>query len=96
MKKGISDLSNIDENEKWLLISENDLFKEYKYYEISNYGRFKYKIQSKYKITIGASTADGYKVVRLKANENRFSTTIHRLVAILYLPNPENKKYVNH
>lgn len=95
-KKGISDLSNIDDNEEWVLISENELFKDYKYYEISNYGRLKYKIQSKYKITIGATSNDGYKTVRLKANGNTFSTSIHRLVALLFIPNHENKPYVNH
>jgi hypothetical protein len=95
-KKGISDLSNIDENEKWVLISENELFKDYKHYEISNYGRFKYKIQSKYKITLGSMSADGYKSVTLSANGIKFSTSIHRLVAILFIPNLENKSYVNH
>jgi hypothetical protein len=95
-KKGISDLFNIDENEKWKLISENESFKDYKYYEISNYGRLKYKIQSKYKITLGATSADGYKIIRLNTDGNIFLTTIHRLVAILFIPNPENKSYVNH
>lgn len=95
-KKGISDLSNIDENEKWKLISENESFKDYKYYEISNYGRLKYKIQSKYKITLGSKSADGYRRASLTGNNNKLSTGIHRLVALLFIPNPENKSYVNH
>mgnify|MGYP003705812295 CR=1 FL=1 len=96
-KKGISDLSDIDENEKWKLISVNELFKDYEYYEISNYGRLKYKIQSKYKITMGSKSSDGYRMARLKGNSNnKFSTSIHRLVAILFIPKPENKSYVNH
>lgn len=38
-------------------------------------------------------TADGYKVVGVG---NRKSERVHRLVAMVYIPNPENKPEVNH
>jgi hypothetical protein len=56
----------------------------------------KYKIQSKYKITLGSKSSDGYRIIRLNAKNNTFSTTIHRLVALLFISNLENKSYVNH
>ena len=39
---------------------------------------------------------DGYKQVSLSNNIGRKNITIHRLVAIHYIPNPENKKEVDH
>lgn len=38
----------------------------------------------------------GYNVVTLSKNGIRKTYTIHRLVALTYLPNPENKPTVNH
>ena len=40
------------------------------------------------------NTTKGYKDVRLKRNE--FSKLIHRLVAKTFIPNPENKEFINH
>jgi hypothetical protein len=95
-KKGINDLSVIDENEKWKLIKIHENFKDFDNYEISNYGRMKYKIQSKYKITLGSKSCDGYRQIKLKAKNKIVSISIHRLVALLFISNPENKSYVNH
>lgn len=38
----------------------------------------------------------GYYCVKLHQHGKRLSTTIHRLVAISYIDNPENKSQVNH
>jgi hypothetical protein len=39
----------------------------------------------------------GYLFIRLRNNEKKtINKTIHRLVAIHYIPNPENKKEVDH
>lgn len=38
----------------------------------------------------------GYLQVSLSFNKKRFHTGVHRLVAIAFIPNPENKPEVNH
>lgn len=35
---------------------------------------------------------DGYKVIKIKGKEYK----VHRIVAMAYIPNPENKPQVNH
>lgn len=39
---------------------------------------------------------DGYLVATLQKNGQRYRTGAHRLVALAFLPNPENKPQVNH
>lgn len=39
---------------------------------------------------------DGYKVVALYKNNKSTAKTVHRLVALAFIPNPENKPCVNH
>ena len=39
---------------------------------------------------------DGYLSIRLNKNAKRFKFKVHRLVAITYILNPENKSQVNH
>lgn len=39
---------------------------------------------------------DGYKVVGLWKNNKATAKTVHRLVALAFIPNPENKPCVNH
>ena len=38
----------------------------------------------------------GYAQISLRVNQKRISTTVHRLVALQWIPNPENKPCVNH
>ena len=42
------------------------------------------------------TSKDGYKVVSITRNNKNKKFTVHRLVAIAYIPNPENKPCVNH
>jgi len=44
----------------------------------------------------GSNDKDGYKVVSLTKDGNRKFMKIHRLVAIHYIPNPENKREADH
>lgn len=56
------------------------------------------KIYSKYTGKILKPVVDitGYPIVSLVNKEGKFKKSIHRLVALHYLPNPENKPHVNH
>lgn len=38
----------------------------------------------------------GYMMVSVKFNGKKFNTGVHRLVALSFIPNPENKPQVNH
>lgn len=74
-------------------------------YEVSNKGRFKQLPRrlnckggsrlTKEKIVWG-SNSHGYRRVILKRDRIRLQIDIHVLVAKAFIPNPENKKTVNH
>jgi hypothetical protein len=38
----------------------------------------------------------GYKYVNLYKNKKAYPQRIHRLLGIVYIPNPDNKKYIDH
>ena len=72
-------------------------------YQVSNFGNiksltFKNK-QGTYKrelILKKALGKNGYHKVILQKDRNRKTVSVHRLVAEAFIPNPENKKCVNH
>lgn len=79
------------------------------YYEVSNYGRVRSftRVAVTYanggtqvrqgKIRKGTiDKTNGYSRLLLCVNGNQKSFNIHRLVAIAFIPNPENKPHVNH
>ena len=69
-------------------------------YEVSNFGRIRsYSVKngaakrtSTPLIIKGWKNTHGYQ----KVNINRKSVSVHRLVAFAFIPNPENKRTVNH
>jgi predicted XRE-type DNA-binding protein len=64
-------------------------------YEITKSGKVRYKGKEKLKSTFVGST--GYYMVHLNdKNGNSKLRRVHRLLAKTFIPNPENKKYVNH
>lgn len=69
-------------------------------YEVSNMGNVKScsKEGNGYmpRILKAGTMKVGYKHVALHKSGKQTTLTIHRLVAIAFLPNPENKKEVNH
>lgn len=76
-------------------------------YKVSNLGRIKslYRVvphKSKGSKTIPESIkklnvgTNNYYIVMLNKNGEKITKTVHRLVAIAFLSNPENKKEVNH
>ncbi len=68
-------------------------------YKVSNYGRVKSlgnKKNRKEKIISLLKTEKGYLVAPLSKNGKSKRFKVHRLVAIHFIPNPENKPEVNH
>lgn len=68
------------------------------FYEISNYGRVKSlkRNTAREKIIKPRIGKDGYWYVTLCVNGKKHTYKIHRLVAILFIPNPNNLPQVNH
>jgi hypothetical protein len=69
-------------------------------YEISSFGNIKclnyLHHKGKIHITKGVKCNNGYLKYELKLNGKKQVFLIHRLVAIHFIPNPENKPCVNH
>ena len=95
----------IEEKEIWKdVVSRNGIF--IGYYEVSNLGRVRSKkrvVQGLHKpktvhekiMSIRVNKV-GYPVVSLNKNRVAYPLTVHRLVADSFIPNPENKPYVDH
>lgn len=82
------------ENEQWKTISGyEDL------YQVSNYGRIKslnYRNTKEERILKLNTTKDGYQLVGLYKDKKLKWLQVHRLVAMAFIPNPNNLPQINH
>lgn len=62
-------------------------------YQISDLGRVR---NNKGQILKGYTNNKGYQMVHLRTKDSNKLCSIHRLVAIHFIPNPNNLPYVNH
>ena len=65
-------------------------------YQVSTYGRVKSLKYGKERILKTSKSSRGYLIVCLSIEGKIFNKFVHRLVAITFIPNPENKGDVNH
>lgn len=64
------------------------------YYEVSNFGNV--RRADSCKVLDGGLNSYGYKVFSLSKDGKQYMSKGHRLVAQAFIPNPENKRNVNH
>ena len=68
-------------------------------YKVSNLGRIlslNYRNTGKPGLMTPSKDKDGYFQIELSKNGERKTCRVHRLIAQTFLPNPENKPYINH
>ena len=88
-------------NEEWRDVSGYE-----RLYQVSNLGRVRSldrwrkngsgEYKQKGRILNQGDTTTGYKQIVLNKDKKRKTLKVHRLVAIAFIPNPENKPNVNH
>jgi hypothetical protein len=86
--------SKMDEIEVW-----KDVIGYEGLYQVSDLGRvksFNYNHTGEIKILKNSLMQDGYQRVQLWKNQKGITFKVHRLVALHFIPNPENKPEVNH
>ena len=78
------------------------------FYQVSNLGRVRslerdiycqngtFHQHLKEKILVPVLDKDGYQIVSLYKNRKMKTMKVHRLVALAFIPNPENKPQINH
>jgi hypothetical protein len=65
-------------------------------YQISNFGNVRSLKFKKVTPIVGVLDGAGYYFINLYKNGVRESRNIHRLIALAFIPNPDNKRTINH
>ena len=81
------------------VVNDAEIFKEindFEGYYISNLGRVKSCKRKIEKFIAIKDDTHGYLIVKLWKNNKQYSKKIHRLVAEMFIPNPQNLRDVNH
>lgn len=65
-------------------------------YSVCSDGYVLSNVGNKQKRLVGKITRTGYRMVVLTVNHKKQYPLVHRLVAMAFIPNPENKPQVNH
>ena len=65
------------------------------FYQVSNFGNVRSIRFNKIR-NMKSWDSNGYRAVELCINNNRYTVGVHQLVALAFIPNPENKPEVNH
>ena len=90
----------MEEEWKDIIIEKNNVTYDYTgLYQVSNLGRvrsLKYISNGEPKIILLRKHKNGYYNVRLQHNNKSSVFSIHRLVATMFIPNPDNLPAVNH
>ena len=87
----------ITETEIWRTVVYNGEI--YDNYQVSNFGNImslNYHQTGRAELLKPGKTKDGYLKIVLSKNGETDNCIVHRLVAQTFLPNPENKPYINH
>jgi hypothetical protein len=69
---------------------------EFDNYYVSEDGRIWSDYKGKKKLLKQSKSKKGYMRVNLYLNKKNYNRRVHRLVAQVFIPNPENKPEVNH
>ena len=79
---------------------DNEIWKDIEGYEglyqVSNMGRVKSLQHSKEKILKPHNTGKGYLMITLSVNGKKTNHFIHRLVGLVFIPNPHKLPCINH
>jgi len=90
----MKDLKNSNEHSDLEIWKDVDGYENY--YRVSNNGKVLSVIKSKHIILKQRVTKYGYCAVNIRNEQNKRNVSVHRIVAIAFIPNPENKREVNH
>ena len=69
---------------------------DYPDYKVSNFGNIMSKKYGDYRLLTPTPNSDGYLRVGLCKNNKHSTKRVHRLMAIAFIPNPENLSTVDH